>query len=67
MAKERAHIKASNGLWVKSISYTKGTFELTADKSKAKGYTKQEMIQGDIDTCTLFSAQRGMGLVFYYD
>ena len=69
MAKEKAHIVAmKNGVpngYVKSVSYTKGTFKLTQDKADAKGYTTQIAIQTEIDFLTRIGYS--LGYVFIYN
>lgn len=69
MAKERAHIVAyQNGVprgYIRSVSETKGTFTLTHDKSKAKGYATQATVQREIDALTRIGYAQGY--IFGYD
>ena len=69
MAKERAHIIAMrNGVqvgYVKSVSYRNNKFQLTNDKSQAKGYASLDTIQGEIDTLTKIGYSQGF--IFIYD
>lgn len=51
--------------YVRSVSRAKGTFETTQDITKAKKYTNQVTLEGDIDFCTGVGFQRGY--VFGYD
>lgn len=56
MTKGKYIVKAArNGVfagYLKSVSYTNGTFTTTQDKQKAKKFTSHERLEGDIDFCT---------------
>lgn len=67
MSKEKAYIKTNTGMFVKSVSRSKGSYGLTADKTEAKGYSNLDALYDDIDVCMMISARRNHGLVFYYD
>ena len=67
--KEKAHIIACQGGvpkgYVKSVSYSRNTFELTQNKMEAKGYATADHIQGEIDTWTRMGF--AYGYTFMYD
>lgn len=67
--KERAHIIAcQNGVpkgYVKAVSYSRNTFELTQNKMEAKGYVTADRIQGEIDALTKMAF--AYGYTFIYD
>lgn len=69
MAKEKSYIiDMFNGVpigYVKSISYTKGKYTTTNDKSQARGYTTEYTIQKDIDELAKMASH--LGHVFIYD
>lgn len=50
--------------YVKSVSYVNGTFKITKNKCDAKGYTKLDKLQGDIDTCAVYALNNGMMLIY---
>lgn len=67
--KEKAHIIAyQNGLpkgYVKSVSYSRNTFDLTQNKMEAKGYATASHVQGEIDALTRMGF--AYGYTFIYD
>lgn len=67
--KEKVHIIACQGGvpkgYVKSVSYSRNTFELTQNKKEAKGYATADHIQGEIDT--LMRMGFAYGYTFMYD
>lgn len=69
MGKEKVRIIAMlNGVpqgYVKSVSYTKGTFKLTQSKANAKTFATLDGVQNEIDTLARISY--GSGYVFMYD
>ena len=68
-SKEKSHIIVMNQGqprgYVKSISYTNGTFKMCQYKQNAKGYTTLDKIQGDIDFLTKHYFEKGY--IFLYD
>lgn len=69
MANKKLHISVwLNGEfrgYIKSVSYARKRFEVTGDITDAKGYVRHEIIQGDIDYCTLFGGV--LGYTFTYE
>lgn len=67
--KERAHIIVCQGGtpigYIKSVSYSRNTFELTQNKMEAKGYVTADYIQGEIDALTRMGF--AYGYTFIYD
>lgn len=68
MSKTRVPIKVFRaGIflgYIQSVSYSRNKFNITTDIKKAKGYTSQEHIYGEIDRLTMMSG--ALGYVFTY-
>jgi hypothetical protein len=45
--------------YVKSISYKNSTFQLTKNKSQAKGYLSNDRVQAEIDTLSRIGYSQG--------
>lgn len=68
MKKKFRVIAMLNGVpqgYIKSVSYTRGTFSLTRTKSQAKNYATDFAVQKEIDFLTGVAFQ--MGYVFIYE
>lgn len=52
--------------YVKSVSYSRGTFTLTKDinEAKTKGYTSEDAIHREIDILTRMGAREGFIFVY---
>lgn len=51
--------------YIKSVSYAKETFTITADISQAKGYASEWAVQQEIDRLTVMGFS--YGYIFGYD
>ena len=61
-------VAVKNGVpqgYVKSVSYTKGSFKLSQDRLGAKRYT-EDQAQCEIDTLMRWSMEQNLGYVFIY-
>lgn len=69
MDTKKTHIIAMlNGVpqgYIKSVSYKNGKFKLIQNKYNAKGYTKLDILQSDIDFLTKYNNHKGY--IFIYD
>lgn len=61
-------IAVKNGVrigYISKVLYKHSNFCLTTEKSKAKGYTSLDVIQGDIDFLSTIGYP--MGIIFIYE
>lgn len=69
MSRQKMHIVAvCNGVrkgYIKSVSYSRGKFTLTENILDAKGYTSQDVLQGELDFLTSIGYM--FGYVFIYE
>lgn len=64
MARLVYNVQASNGMWLKKVSYSMEMFELTQNRAEAKKFKSFDSACIDVDFCTTVAVKNGMGLYF---